>query len=985
LLLAARRMCATAAPPADEPNDLSGYTHRHIGPTAEDTAAMLAALGAGDTSLAALMARVVPAHIVRPTPMEPFEGRTEAAAIDHLKRMMAKNVTHKSLIGHGYYEPLLPAVIQRNVLESPGWYTPYTPYQAEIAQGRLEALLNFQTVITEITGMDIANASLLDEATAASEAMMSAIAYSKRQKRDKVFVDHRCFPATLEMLRTRAAPVGITLVVDDVRKCDLADKKLCAIIVQTPDVAGALHDFSDLFAAAKAQRVVCCCATDLMAATVTKPAGEMGADIVFGNAQRFGVPLGYGGPHPAFFAIREAFKRQLPGRLIGVSKDADGRRGLRMAMQTREQHIKRDNAISNICTAQALLANMAGFYGVYHGPDGLRNIARKIHSLATSFALGVALAGHAVANEGASFFDTVTVELSNGLDAETFMARCEQRRINVGLVNKTTVCVAFDEATTGQHLLSLLEAAGLEQPELPTLMELAAAKEAEAEVGIPKQLRRASAFMMQPIFNTLHDESSMMRYIYMLQRKDFGLSVGMVPLGSCTMKLNAAATMLPMSWDSVGNMHPYAPVKQAGGYHSMALALEERLKSISGFAAVSLQPNSGSQGEYAGLRAIRAYLASKGEGHRDLCLVPSNAHGTNPASAVLAGLKIATVNCLEDGQIDIGHLRKICEEKGKRVAAIMVTYPSTYGVFDQGITDVTKAVHDAGGQVYIDGANFNAMVGHTGPAFFGGDVCHFNLHKTFAIPHGGGGPGMGPIGVAEHLAPFLPTSVAGPRVGGSQPFGIVSQSGYGSASILSITYMFIEMLGSAGLKRSTDHAVLAANYLMTRLKDDYPILYVDKKTGACAHEFILDVRAFKKTAGIEAEDIAKRLMDYNFHAPTLSFPVTNTLMVEPTESESKAELDRFVDAMKAIRAEIRAVEDGAAPQEGNVLKMAPHTALCVTSASWGRPYSRQEAAYPVAALRDGSMDKFWPMSSRIDSEYGDLNLFCACGPVDVTE
>lgn len=949
---------------------VDNYTNRHIGPNAEEEQNMLKIVGF--KSVAEMMASVLPKDIVR-QPMSDVPAMSEKEALTYVKQLMCKNKSMKSLIGQGYYDAITPAAIQRNVLENPAWYTPYTPYQAEVSQGRLENLLNYQTMVVDLTKMDISNASLLDQATAAGEAMYMAV-QTHKLKRKKVFVSEDCFLSSIEMVKTRAFPLGIEVIVGPTSSAPLTDPNLSGIIVQTPDANGALHDFTELFANARKSGVVTACGTDLLALTILKATGEMGADISFGNAQRFGIPLGYGGPHAAFFAVREDLKRSMPGRLIGVSKDAQGNGAIRMALQTREQHIKRDKATSNICTAQALLANMNAFYAVYHGPTGLKEIAMEIHNKAKTLAIGLETAGHKITN--AKFFDTVTVQLT-GLTPAEYSSRCVDRGINIfANVAAGTVSISIDEATTTQHIVSLLEASGLAHPNYENIAQLAKGRDV-----IPAGLVRSSTYLQSPVFNDNQSESQIMRYIWRLVRKDYGLTHGMIPLGSCTMKLNAAATMLPLSWPELNGIHPYAPVDQTKGYITMALDLEKKLKEVTGLAAVSLQPNSGAQGEYAGLRAIESYHLSRGEKHRNVCLIPQSAHGTNPASAVLAGMKIVGVKCDASGRIDFADLAAQCAANAKELSCIMITYPSTYGVFDSDIKKITQLVHDNGGQVYIDGANFNAMVGHTGPGFFGGDVCHINMHKTFSIPHGGGGPGMGPIAVREHLAPFLPNSVYGAKVGGSQAFGQVSQAPYGSASILSISYMLMLMLGSKGMAKCTDIAILNANYLRKRLESHYAILFVGD-TGLCAHEFIIDVRGFKKTANVEAEDVAKRLMDYGFHAPTLSFPVAGTLMIEPTESEPKSELDRFADALISIRQEIRDIEEGRQSRENNVLKNAPHTAAVVTSSTWDRPYSREVAAFPTAHTR---LDKFWPTVSRIDGAYGDRNLMCSTAFCDVLD
>lgn len=944
----------------------ASYWQRHVGPDAPETQEMLKVIGCN--SIADLMNSVIPAEIRRPE-WEFVPEKSEGDALNDLRALMGRNKVLKSCIGQGYYEPVIPPVIIRNVLENPRWYTPYTPYQAEIAQGRLESLLNYQTMVTELTGVPFANASLLDEACSAFEAVHLAWSHH-RKKRSTVFVANTVLPASIAMIKTRAAVLGIKVVVDDIKNFNPSAPENAGLVVQTPDANGQIHDYTELFSASKAKGVVCICGTDLMASTVIKSVGEMGADVAYGSAQRFGVPLGYGGPHASFFAVQDDFKRVMPGRLIGISKDAEGNQALRMALQTREQHIKREKATSNICTAQALLANMAAMYAIYHGPDGLTNIANGIHERAKILAVGFASAGHKVNNT--VYFDTITVTLkgdAGSKPAQKYAAACVENGINIHVVNDTTVSIAVDEATNDKHLAALLQAAGLNNPVVSSLRSVAAAQ------NVLGSTSRTSKFMQQAIFNTWRSETEMMRYCNRLQRKDYGLTDGMVPLGSCTMKLNAAATMIPMSWPEVGNIHPHVPVDQVAGYQAMFVTLKNRLKAVTGFAACSLQPNSGAQGEYAGLRTIRAYHDSRGDTHRNICLLPVSAHGTNPATAALCGYTGVTVKCLPDGRIDWDDLVAKCEEHSKNLAAIMITYPSTYGVFDVDVKRITQKVHDHGGQVYIDGANLNAMVGYTGPGFIGGDVCHINMHKTFAIPHGGGGPGMGPICVREHLAPFLPNSTFGPAgEGGSNSFGTVSQAPFGSASILNISFMEMIMLGSEGLKRCTEYALLNANYMMTRLSEHYPILFRGA-TGRCAHEFILDLRPFKISAGIEAEDVAKRLMDYGFHAPTLAFPVPGTLMIEPTESEPKTELDRLVDALISIRAEIKEIEEGKYPKDNNVLVNSPHTCTLVCSDKWDKPYSREKAAYPTPFQREY---KFWPSVARIDGAYGDRNLMCSC-------
>lgn len=945
------------------------YLNRHIGPTRKETAEMLKTVG--KESLAELMTTVLPSDILRP-PLNNFKCLSETEVLSYLTNLGAQNKVLKSMIGHGYYECIVPSTIMRNVLENPMWYTPYTPFQAEIAQGRLESLLNFQTMVADLTKMDISNASLLDQATAAGECMYLALNHH-RYKRRKFFVSKDVFLSSIEMIRTRAHPLGAQVIVGDVQSLDLDDAELSGIFVQTPDAMGELHDFTTIFARAKANGVVCCAGVDLMASCLVKPAGEMGADVVVGCAQRFGTPLGYGGPHAAFMAITAEFKRLSPGRIVGISKDQAGDPAIRMALQTREQHIKRERATSNICTAQALLANMNAFYAIYHGPEGLKQLAREIHLKAKLFAVGMESLGFSPMNT--TYFDTLSFSMeASPVSAADYAQRCVERGINIFVDRSTNqMSVSMDEATTENHVGALLQAAGMPTPKIEALMSVA-----DTICVIPEALQRKSKFMQSTVFNTHKSETELMRYIQHLQRKDYGLTHGMIPLGSCTMKLNSATAMRALSWPEYSALHPYVPEDQARGYHALLVDLKQKLCDITGMAACSIQPNSGAQGEYAGLRIIRAYHESRGEGHRDVCFIPISAHGTNPASAVLAGLKVVTVNCLDDGSVDMVDLGAKCVKHAKELACLMITYPSTYGLYDKDIRKITSMVHEHGGQCYIDGANMNALVGYTGPGFIGGDVCHINMHKTFSIPHGGGGPGLGPITVRQHLAPFLPNSTYGPVVGGSHAFGQVSQAGNGSASIATISYALIMMLGSHGLKTCTEYAVLNANYLKKRLEEHYTICFLGRGE-FCAHEFILDIRPFKKTAHINAEDVAKRLMDYGFHAPTLAFPVAGTLMIEPTESESKRELDRLADALISIRREIAAVERGDQPKDNNVLTNAPHTAKCVTGDVWNRPYSRQLAAYPT---RHQYREKFWPSVGRVDNTYGDRNLMCSCAPLE---
>jgi glycine dehydrogenase len=931
------------------------FFRRHVGPSKQDVAAMLKVVNTDN--LDTFIDTVVPQSL-RYTP-EDFAPRTEAEALSDLENTMGKNKVLKSCIGQGFYETVMPSVIQRNLLESPGWYTPYTPYQAEIAQGRLESLLNYQTMVIELTKMDVCNASLLDEATAAAEAMtMCSLIHTRDTKRKTFIVSSMCHPSTIELVKTRALPFGITIIVAKAEELLTVDYKTATgVLLQYPETLGAIPgNIQAVIDRVKSQGSTVVMATDLLAVTLIKPPGELKADIVVGSSQRFGVPMGYGGPNAAFLATTDVLKRNMPGRIIGVSKDVRGERAIRMALQTREQHIRRERATSNICTAQALLANIAAMYGVYHGPEGLKDIARKVHESARAFYKAVSPLG--VVSSNAAFFDTVALTFPSG-KAKEYHAACVQAGINVRLVNDTTCAVSFDETTTSEHVETLVKAAF-------SVLPGASKKTANDAPSFESTFKRSTTFMTQSVFNKYHSETAMMRYIYSLQRKDLGLNVAMIPLGSCTMKLNAASEMIPMTWKSINGLHPYCPLDQAQGYADMMSVLKKRLATLMGFDDVCLQPNSGSQGEYCGLRTILSYHTSRGESHRKTCFILQSAHGTNPATAAMCGMDIVVIKCKDDGSTDMDHLKTCIEEHGKNLAALMITYPSTYGIFEPEVKTICDLVHAAGGQVYIDGANLNAMLGHTAPGFIGGDVAHTNLHKTFSIPHGGGGPGVGPIGVKKHLIPFLPTE--------PKAFGSVSQTPYGSASILNISSIYISMMGKEGLTMATKLAILNANYLMERLKPHYPVLYT-AANGTCAHEFILDLRGFKATSGIEAEDVAKRLMDYNLHAPTLSFPVANTLMVEPTESEPLSELDRFVDAMIRIRQEIRDVETGKQPKENNVLKNAPHVQDVLTMETWDRPYSRELAVFPTAEVR---ANKFWPTVSRIDGAYGDRNFSCMC-------
>ncbi len=890
-----------------------------------------------------------------PTPLSEFE------ALAHLRSIASRNQIYRSFLGMGYYDTITPPVIQRNILENPGWYTQYTPYQAEVSQGRLEGLLNFQTLVADLTGLDIANASLLDEATACAEAMTfchrlaSADNTSNATARNQFLVSHDLHPQNIELVQTRAHALGFDVEVSDWRKWELTPATF-GILLQYPGTLGSVDDLREVIASAKKAGIFVVVATDLLALTLLTPPGEFGADVAVGSAQRFGVPLGYGGPHAAFFATRDAFKRQMPGRLVGVSKDSRGKPALRLSLGTREQHIRRDKATSNICTAQALLANMAMAYACYHGPCGLYAIADRVHHLTRILADGLTRLGLQVVNP--TFFDTLTIKVA---DADVVVQTALGHQINLRRVDAHHVGVSLDEPTTLAEIDTLLHVFnGDRKP------GFAASDLQPAEVALP---RRTSTFLRNAVFNRYHSETELLRYLRRLESKDLSLCQSMIPLGSCTMKLNATSELMPVSWPEFGKLHPFAPVSQAQGYHRMFQDLETWLAEITGFDAISLQPNSGSQGEYAGLLVIRAYLKAKGEANRDVCLIPTSAHGTNPASAVLAGLRVAAVACDSDGNIDLADLRAKIELHRSKLACLMVTYPSTHGVFETTIKEICQLVHEAGGQVYMDGANLNAQVGLTSPGEVGADVCHLNLHKTFCIPHGGGGPGMGPIGVAAHLADFLPThSVV--SLGGNHRIGAVSAAPWGSASILTISWVYIAMMGAAGLTEATKVAILNANYISKRLENHFPTLY--RANGLVAHECILDLRHYKF---VTAEDVAKRLMDYGFHAPTLSWPVANTLMVEPTESEGKAELDRFCDAMIAIHAEIVEIESGKADPKNNLLKHAPHTADVVTADVWNRPYPRETAAYPVQSLREF---KFWPAVGRVDNVYGDRNLVCSC-------
>ncbi|WP_224555324.1 aminomethyl-transferring glycine dehydrogenase [Pectobacterium versatile] len=940
------------------------FIERHIGPSVSQQQHMLSVVGA--TSLDALIRQIVPVDIQLPSPPAVGEAVTEHEALAELKAIAGRNQRYKSYIGMGYSAVLMPPVILRNLLENPGWYTAYTPYQPEVSQGRLEALLNFQQVTQDLTGLDLASASLLDEATAAAEAMAMAKRISKLKQAERFFVADDVHPQTLDVVRTRAETFGFEIVVGKAEEA-LKDDAVFGVLLQQAGTTGELHDYSDLMAALKARKVVTCVASDIMALVLLTAPGKQGADIVFGSAQRFGVPMGYGGPHAAFFACRDEHKRAMPGRIIGVSRDAAGNTALRMAMQTREQHIRREKANSNICTSQVLLANIAGMYAVFHGPEGLKRIAGRIHRLTDILAAGLTQGGLLLRHR--SWFDTLTIEVA---DKDAVLSRALSFGINLRSDLASAVGITLDEATTREDVLALFAVLlgddhGLDIDALDAAIGQKAAT-------IPAGLVRHDAILSHPVFNRYHSETEMMRYLHRLARKDLALNQAMIPLGSCTMKLNAAAEMLPITWPEFAELHPFCPPEQALGYRQMIEQLSGWLVQLTGYDAICMQPNSGAQGEYAGLLAIRRYHESRNEAGRNLCLIPSSAHGTNPASAQMAGMDVVVVACDKQGNIDLHDLREKAQAAGEQLSCIMVTYPSTHGVYEETIREVCQIVHQYGGQVYLDGANMNAQVGITTPGYIGADVSHLNLHKTFCIPHGGGGPGMGPIGVKAHLAPFVPGHQVVKIEGVLTEQGAVSAAPFGSASILPISWMYIRMMGAEGLKQASQMAILNANYIATRLQQAYPVLYTGRD-GRVAHECILDIRPLKESTGISEMDIAKRLIDYGFHAPTMSFPVAGTLMVEPTESESQVEIDRFIDAMLAIRTEINRVAQGEWPLDDNPLVNAPHTQAELV-ADWAHPYSRELAVFPV-----GSEHKYWPSVKRLDDVYGDRNLFCSCVPM----
>ncbi len=958
------------APTLSELEHRDDFIRRHIGPGEPQIKEMLDGLGLD--SLDALIDKTVPANIRTDEPLKIGKNMTERGTISYLRKMAGRNQVFVSMIGMGYYGTKLPSVILRNVLENPGWYTAYTPYQAEVSQGRLEALLNYQQMVIDLTGMEMANASLLDEGTAAAEAMAMSNRISK-SKSAQFFIDQDTHPQTIDVIMTRAKTLGFDIIVGNA-ETDFAEHDCFGLLLQYPGSSGAIRDIRPVIEAAKEKKVIVTVASDLLALCMLTPPGEMGADIVVGNSQRFGVPMGYGGPHAAFFATSEKHKRSMPGRIIGVSVDSAGNPALRMALQTREQHIRRDKATSNICTAQVLLAVIAGLYATYHGPDGLKRIAEKVHRMTQILAEGLGRLGFKVVND--AFFDTLTVHVPG--QANRIAARARESRINLRVIDNDHLGISFDETSRRRNLSALWNVFATNADKEFNITEI----DGEVEECIPTDLQRSSEFMTHPVFAMYHSETEMMRYLRWLASKDIALDRAMIPLGSCTMKLNSATEMIPVTWREFGAIHPFAPLEQTQGYQQLFEELEQMLCEATGFAAVSLQPNAGSQGEYAGLLTIAKYHANRGEGHRNICLIPASAHGTNPASAAMAGMKVIVTECDDKGNVDVADLKARAEEHKDNLAALMITYPSTHGVFEEAIIEICDIIHDNGGQVYMDGANLNAMIGLCRPGTFGPDVSHMNLHKTFCIPHGGGGPGIGPIGVGAHLAPYLPDSSlvdgVNPAARGGETIGSVSAAPWGSASILPISWAYMFMMGGSGLKKATEVAILSANYIAHRLDPHFPVLYTGKQ-GMVAHECIVDLRPIKESCGISVDDVAKRLVDYGFHAPTMSFPVVDTLMIEPTESETKRELDRFCDAMIAIREEIREVEEGKADTENNVLVNAPHTHHLLLEGDWDRPYSKERAFFPLPGLRE---DKFWPPVGRVDNVYGDRNLICSCPSIE---
>ncbi|MFZ5440774.1 MAG: aminomethyl-transferring glycine dehydrogenase [Myxococcota bacterium] len=944
------------------------FLRRHLGPSSKDIEEMLKVINA--PSLDALIDQTVPKQIRLKKPLNLPAPAPENALLAELKAIADQNQVFKSFIGAGYYDTVTPGVVLRNILLNPGWYTAYTPYQAEIAQGRLEALLNFQTMVSDLTGLPIANASLLDEGTAAAEAMHLVHSMAKETDGRAFFVSTKCHPQTIAVVQTRAKPLGIEVVVADDASFDFAAKKCFGALVQYPATDGGVQDWRPFVEKAHAQGALVVMATDLLALTLLTPPGELGADVAIGSAQRFGVPMGFGGPHAGFLSTKQEFARSMPGRIIGVSQDSNGHMALRMALQTREQHIRREKATSNICTAQVLLAVMASMYAVYHGPNGLKAIGARVNLLAKAFAAGLKKLGQKPVHD--AFFDTVAFKVADAKAGDALIANAQAMQLNLRRLDDVTLGVAMDETTSAQHVEQLL-----------SLFSQGPSQSAEALAAtvttsnLPEALRRTSSYLTHPVFNSYHTEHEMLRYMRSLEAKDLSLTHSMIALGSCTMKLNATSEMEPVTWPQFNALHPMAPASQWQGYATIFKQLESWLAEITGFAGTSLMPNAGSQGEYAGLLVIRAFHEANGQGHRNVCLIPASAHGTNPASAVMAGYQVVVVKTDEHGNVDVADLKEKIEANKANLAALMVTYPSTHGVFEEAITEICDLVHAAGGQVYMDGANMNAQVGLCRPGDFGPDVCHLNLHKTFAIPHGGGGPGMGPICVAKHLVPHLPNHPL-QHVGGEKGPGAISAAPYGSASVLLISWMYIRMLGAEGLAQSTRVAILNANYVAERLEKAFPVLYRGSQRRV-AHECIIDMRKLKATSGVEVEDVAKRLMDYGFHAPTVSFPVVSTMMIEPTESESRSELDRFCEALLSIKAEIDEIESGKLPKDNNMLKHAPHTAQVVTADEWSRPYSRQRAAYPLAWVKK---HKFWPSVGRVNGVLGDRKLVCSCPPIE---
>jgi len=958
------------APTLSELEHRDDFIRRHIGPGEPQIRDMLDGLGLN--TLDALIDKTVPASIRTDEPLKIGRNMTERGTLSYLRKMAGRNQVFVSMIGMGYYGTKLPSVILRNVLENPGWYTAYTPYQAEVSQGRMEALLNYQQMIIDLTGMEMANASLLDEGTAAAEAMAMSKRISK-SKSDLFFVDRDTHPQTIDVILTRAKPLGVEVIIGDA-ETEFAGQDCFGVLLQYPGSSGAVRDIRPIIYAAQEKKTIVTVASDLLALCVLTPPGEMGVDIVVGSSQRFGVPMGYGGPHAAFFATKDKHKRSMPGRIIGVSVDSAGKPALRMALQTREQHIRRDKATSNICTAQVLLAVIAGLYATYHGPDGLRRIADKVHRMTQILAEGLERLGFKVVND--AFFDTLTVHVPG--QANRIAAKARESRINLRVIDNDHLGISFDETTRRRNLSTLWNVFSTNADKELNIAEI----DGDVEECIPADLQRSSDYLTHPVFTLYHSETEMMRYLRWLAAKDIALDRSMIPLGSCTMKLNSATEMIPVTWREFGAIHPFAPLDQTLGYQQLFEELEDMLCEATGFAAVSLQPNAGSQGEYAGLMTISKYHENRGEGHRDVCLIPASAHGTNPASAAMAGMRVIVTECDDHGNVDVADLKAKAQEHKDNLAALMITYPSTHGVFEEAIIEICEIIHDNGGQVYMDGANLNAMIGLCRPGTFGPDVSHMNLHKTFCIPHGGGGPGVGPIGVGAHLAPYLPDSSqvdgVNPAARGGETIGTISAAPWGSASILPISWAYMFLMGGKGLKKATEVAILNANYIAHRLDPHFPVLYTGKN-GMVAHECIIDLRPVKESSGITVDDVAKRLVDFGFHAPTMSFPVVDTLMVEPTESETKRELDRFCDAMIAIRQEIRDVEDGKVAADNNVLVNAPHTHHLLLEGDWPHPYSKEQAFFPLPGLRE---DKFWPPVGRVDNVYGDRNLVCSCPSID---